>query len=200
MLQSFKKGKSEEKLIAINPREDAMQTEIYQCESIETSTPELYEAFEAWDRRVQLVKELGLSGQQRYMETLEKAKNVPYKLLSHEEARIWREYLPCAYVEDAALASDLNRRGAMNRLTNYDFDLIPLSVLETWQHCRQMGYFSCYEIWTVEDRSDPVLVGRLESLTFLIARWGESLKPFEEIKQTVGRRGIRLRRRMGLDE
>lgn len=180
-----------------------MQTEIYECEAIGISIPESYKTIESCDRWDQLIKTLGLSGQQRYMETLEKAKNVPYKLLSQEEARTWRNYLPSAYVEDAVLAGASDRRfrfSVMNRLSEYDFDLIPIAVLEAWQDCRQMGYFSSYEVWTAEDQPDPLLVGRLGSLIFLIARWGESLKPFDEIKQEVAPREMRRRRRGGLDD
>jgi hypothetical protein len=177
-----------------------MLTEIYQRESLETSIPELDQNDKELERRAELVSTLGLSGQQRRLQDLEKAKAIPYRLLTQEELRIWQDYLPCSYLEDAVLAVDTGRRPIYkpSRLADYDFDLIPIDVLENWQHCRQLGYFSSYEIWTADNQPDPVLIGRLGSLVFLIARWGESLKPLEGIKQAIESEGRPRRRRIVL--
>ena len=176
-----------------------MQVEIYQAQSAETIDPYRSSIFEKWEQRVDLVRELGLSAQQKHLEVLEKAREVPFKLLSPEERRIWRRFLPARFLEDAAALREgfqgrLMGRWSKSRLTDYNDDLIPVSVLEAWQHCRQMGYFESYEIWTPREDSDPVLIGQLGPLTFLIARWGESLMPFEEIKREMEELRRRQRR------
>lgn len=176
-----------------------MQVEIYQAQSAETMDPYRSSIFEKWEQRVHLVQELGLSAQQKHLEVLEKAKEIPFKLLSPEDRRTWRRFLPNRFLEDAAALREgfqgrLMNRLSMRRLTDYNEDLIPVCVLEAWQHCRQMGYFESYEIWTPRDESDPVLIGQLGPLNFLIARWGESLMPFEKIKQEVEERGRWQRR------
>lgn len=138
-----------------------MQVEIYQREVIENATLDFLDAFEDWEHRAQLVKALGLSGQQRYMDAKEKAEDVPFKLITPDELIIWRRYLPMPHMDYAALAEGRRRFSEPNRLIDYAFDLIPVAVLETWQRCRQMGYFESYEIWTAEDQSDPILLGHL---------------------------------------
>lgn len=169
-----------------------MQVEIYQTETLENSSETLTEMFEDWERRRRLVQELGLAGQQEYMNKLETARNVPFKLIDREEYRIWTRYLPTPYVEDEEILKYPS--SGSNRLVQYSFDLIPLPVLEIWQYCRQMSHFESYEIWTNEENSDPILIGRKDDLDFLIARWGESLKPFEEIEREVQHRSRRSER------
>ncbi|HUK56247.1 MAG TPA: hypothetical protein VLY20_06275 [Nitrospiria bacterium] len=166
-----------------------MQVEIYQREMVESAAPDFLDAFEEWEHRASLVKELGLSGQQRYMDGLGKAKDIPFKLLSPDECMVWRSYLGKRYLEDRELSEERNLNRIlgleMHRLTEYAHDLIPLTALKTWADCKEMGYFDSYQIWTAERRSDPILLGQVGPLLFLIARWGESLKPVEEIEREV---------------
>lgn len=173
-----------------------MQIEIYQREVIENATPDFPDVFDEWERRAQLVEDLGLVGQKQYMDALEKAKKVPFKLLGPDEWLIWRRCLTERYLEDESMIEAMSRHRDPNRLADYRFDLIPIAVLEAWRQCKQMGYFDAYEIRTAEGNPDPILIGRLGPLVFLIARWGESLKPLEEI---VREREVRqpLRRLLG---
>jgi len=166
-----------------------MLTEIYHQELIDTDQTELQTAFDQWERRAQLTEALGLAGQHHYMKALERAKEIPFKLLTPEEIRVWQRYLQKQYLDTATLLLELEHRSFRDRdrLDRYAHDLIPLNVLEAWLHCRQLGYFESYEIWSSEEQPDPILIGRVGPLSFLIARWGESLKPFEEIRQEVQR-------------
>jgi hypothetical protein len=160
-----------------------MQVEIFEEKRIDIDST----VFEEWNRRIQLIQELGLKGQEEWVAAYERAKNIPFKILSQEELSIWREFLPTAYRDEQAL---MNHRFEDDedsfRTQDYNRDFIPLKALEVWSECRLKGYFSSYQIRTAE--IDPVLIGMIGPLHFLIARWGESLKPFEEIKEQVEER------------
>ncbi len=56
-----------------------MQVETYQREVIESTSLDLSEIFEGWEQRVQLTRELDLSGQEKYISALEKAKEIPFE-------------------------------------------------------------------------------------------------------------------------
>ncbi|MEW6325257.1 MAG: hypothetical protein AB1515_07700 [Nitrospirota bacterium] len=184
-----------------------MLVEIYQEETIAETGLVQPDLFEGWERRLRLIQELGLFGQERYMGALEKAKEIPFKLLNPEEIRIWRQYLPSSYTgspardarERLGFREHVYRRRLLegDYVVDYAEDLIPLEVLEIWRRCQQMGYFDSYEIWSAREEADPLLLGRIGPLLFLIARWGECLKPFEEIRQAVQSEGGSLRRRNG---
>jgi hypothetical protein len=185
-----------------------MLVEVYREEAIAQAGLDQSTIFQEWEHRLRLVEELGLAGQERYMEALEKAKEIPFKLLNLEEVRVWRRYLPFVYTggprRDArerltVREQRLSRRERLllgladDDVTDYADDLIPLEVLETWRHCQQMAYFESYEIWSTREEVDPLLLGRVGPLLFLVARWGEALKPFEEIRQEVSASGFRRR-------
>ncbi|MBI3607177.1 MAG: hypothetical protein HY207_04335 [Nitrospirae bacterium] len=154
-----------------------MQTEIYQMDTAEAPLSEMYHD---WEHRAELVKHLGLSGQEKWLWALEKAKRIPFRPLTGQEQSVWEEYLPTRYVSQEEWSR--SRRGGRG-LRDYALDLIPVPVLDVWNHCVLAGYFESYEIWAAD--VDPVLVGRLGPLTFLLARWGESLRPFTEIQKLV---------------
>jgi len=89
-------------------------------------------------------------------------------------------------------------------IKEYNRTQIPLRVLQTYDMARKIDIFSEIEIWDVQDTTikDPVMValiknqlnfegiirnGRITSMRplyrrFLLARWGESLEPFEVLK------------------
>lgn len=79
-------------------------------------------------------------------------------------------------------------------LTNYD-DFIPAEVLEAAVEFRNTfgGRLLCFKVWfTAEYDPDPVLVAECRSeedgytfpeSVYLIARWGDALKPFEELEK-----------------
>lgn len=120
------------------------------------------------------------------------SKKVKYPLLSTHENQIWSEFLPTKY--RAHVGTNLWGRTDMKL---YNFDFIPISVLELFRDSRKNGEFDIYEIWTPElqRRMDPILVGfkkinNNEIGPFMIARWGESLETFENIEKQVEARRV----------
>lgn len=65
---------------------------------------------------------------------------------------------------------------------------IPLEVLSLIALAEKEHYFEEIEIWYDDKTPDPLAVGILKAQTwdremFLIARWGDVLRPFEELKE-----------------
>ncbi len=96
-----------------------------------------------------------------------------YHEITPEEMNIWKIWLPSQYTG--------------NELLIYSFDQIPAAVLTAWEAAKAIGVFHPFTIRTPETRKaqDPILIGYLKDVPFLIARWGESLRPLEEIKEIV---------------
>ena len=135
-------------------------------------------------QRAELCKTLGLDVQAIVSEDLNPADAYPE--CSKFDLGIWTNYLPTYYSK---------REGAWK---NYHFDVIPHEVLEAIEIANGLPLFTDLEIWTAERNKydDPIVVGVLGSHPersrlsgnarfFLIARWGESLRPFEDISQEV---------------
>lgn len=131
----------------------------------------------------------------------ESSPSVPYPQLSGYELHVMMAFLPTAY-----------KRTYWHE---YEFDVIPLSALKALEAADSLGVFSDFEIWTPEKpkspprtrKLDPMLVGVVggqgrfsgsRSQTwkyrgdcpsgvqfFPIARWGEALKSFSEMKRFV---------------
>ena len=98
--------------------------------------------------------------------------------LSFYEWVIWNNFLPTKYLK------------SQGRWKEYKYDTIPLKALEEISFAHSLGVFDDIQIWTPERNVDPVAVGQVYlygnvSNFFLIARWGESLKPFKEIEKEV---------------
>lgn len=87
---------------------------------------------------------------------------------------IWKRWLPTSY-------------WGVKALKNYSFDRIPEEVLREWEMCQALYLFTSYEIRTPESpkAQDPILVGYVFDVPYLIARWAESLRPFEEIRDLI---------------
>lgn len=70
----------------------------------------------------------------------------------------------------------------------YTKTAIPLEVLGLIHLSINEGYFTDIEIWYDDKTPDPLAVGLIKTSqysikdTFLMARWGDVLKPFEELK------------------
>ncbi|MBI4992010.1 MAG: hypothetical protein HZB99_02225 [Candidatus Harrisonbacteria bacterium] len=96
-----------------------------------------------------------------------------YPEISTENMKIWGTWLPRLYSE-----SDFK---------DYRFDQIPEEVLAEWKLAKNLGLFEVYEIRTPEspEMQDPILIGYFKNTPYLIARWAESLMPFEKIKELV---------------
>lgn len=97
-----------------------------------------------------------------------------YHEMTLDERNTWKKFLPTSY-----------RKGKWN---GYNFDTIPIEVLHEIDFASKTELFSRLEIWTPEETTnpDPIVVGiTVAGRHFLIARWGESLIPFQEIKQKM---------------
>jgi hypothetical protein len=103
-----------------------------------------------------------------------------YQELSPPEMMIWKRFLPKSY------------RMEHGEWEEYRFDTIPDDVIAEIQTLKKSKVFDDLEIWTPEKALiDPLLVGVVDELYYLIARWGESLKSFEEIVEELLRRCVR---------
>lgn len=126
------------------------------------------------NKRKELCKELGLKIQEQLSESTLISPDMFCKRLSDEELKVWAFFLPTVYAGD--------------QLKNYQYDTIPTEVLQDWKLVKDLGLFESFEIRTPELqlRQDPILIGVRQGARYLIARWGESLAPFEEIRKKVG--------------
>ena len=176
-----------------------MTTTIEQSQTIETYEVELPEdaisqlerdsLADELEQRKQLAKALGLTKQielldERYQEA-EWEKTIPFPRMTDHEWEVWHAYLPTRYQEEEHQVGNRSLR-------HYRFDCIPFSVLALWNDLKEKQVFDAFEVWTPErQHPDPILVGlkkvgnEWSRHYWLIARWGESLKPFAEIEEEV---------------
>jgi len=125
-----------------------------------------------------LIEALELTGQQNLIRERDTgdgdtvATVNPYRRMTLEEERVYRAICP-----------------AVSRLERFDAGPIPLRVLQLAAHAKT--FFSRLEVWHSELHviEDPVLVGRMpnperswEERIYLLARWGATLLPFEELR------------------
>lgn len=101
-----------------------------------------------------------------------------YQPFSVEDLDIWRRFLPVRFSK--------NNRPRRRLWAEYDFDYIPLTAMRAIARAQTSNCFSDLEIWVpAAERIDPLAVGLFGGFTYPIVRWGESLAPFEEIRETV---------------
>ncbi len=117
-----------------------------------------------------LATKLGLKGQARFnAEPLEDgtAQRAPYREMTEEERVVYGLLLP-----------------ARETVENYARGPIPLRVLQVLEHARSLGIYSGFKVWHDQSGPDPILVGEIGySTTHLLARWGESLEPFAQMRK-----------------
>lgn len=96
-----------------------------------------------------------------------------YQVITPEEMRIWSTWLPTEYTED--------------ELEDYRFDRIPQATLTEFEAAKSLGLFETFTLRSPETQKvqDPILIGWFNRIPYLISRWGESLRPFSEIKSIV---------------
>lgn len=120
-----------------------------------------------------LIEELGLQGQQeltrvREVEGGEQVTTVmPYREMTAEEDRVYGFLLP------TKLALEKYNRGP-----------IPLRVLQVAALASREAWFDRLEVRcpaSTQDK-DPLLIGMIGSKAYLLARWGDVLAPFEELR------------------
>lgn len=136
------------------------------------------------EKQIQAVKQRALS------ETIDPG-TLGYHEITTEEMEIWRVWLSREYE---------TRR----ELEEYSFDQIPNTALSEWEMAKTLGLFQTFTIRTPEayKQQDPILIGwflkwvgdSFKKVAYLIARWGESLRPSEEIELLVVRSSERAER------
>ena len=133
-----------------------------------TDLSPIYETLNSQKDRIELLRELGLQAQ---------LADLTYPRLTQDEASVWEKFLPRIY------------GGHQIGVKNYSFDEIPLEVLQEWKHAKDLKIFDRIFIRTPEKEiyPDPILLGWIDGGKdfWLIARWGESLLPFNEIRSLV---------------
>lgn len=123
-----------------------------------------------------LVEELNLTGQQELFNKVSEGgvatKLHPFRRMTQEEVFVYKTLLPetCS-------------------LTNYKDGPIPLEVLRLAKQVRELYQpdMAYLEVWKPKPGCvDPILVARKSNYAdpvFIIARWGESLIPFVELRE-----------------
>lgn len=107
-------------------------------------------------------EQLGLEGQKKLFEH---EGIIPFHRLSDGEVKIWEMYC----------SNHL-------KIKEYSEGVIPLRVLSLVGIAVMKEYFTEIQVWTeFEKEQDPIIVGIKEKAKYLIARWGLSLRPWEEV-------------------
>ena len=118
---------------------------------------------------IELIRELDLEGQKELLAHDETAViRIPYQRMTAEEVRVYQTLYP-----------------ADEKVEAYRAGPIPLRVLQVVAHARTM--FDKVLVWGPEQYDpDPVLVGQIgeygNAEYYLLARWGDALAPFEELR------------------
>jgi hypothetical protein len=128
------------------------------------------EKTDEWKKKVE---ELGLTGQQELVGDPEKSP-VPFPRMTGEMQNVYKTLCP-----------------QYGGVENYRGSTIPLRVLSMLALAKQENYFQTLEIWSNDSSPDPILVGyvgnRYDGLPFIIARWGDELRSFVELKQQAAK-------------
>lgn len=122
----------------------------------------------------QLWTKLGLKQQ---LENTEKDRIIPFLQMNTALEHVWSAYCP-------------NK----SNLNNFA-ELIPLRVLKIIEKCQEKKWFEKIEIWSETRYSpDPIVIGMIKEgwneKKYLLARWGEALKPYSEIYKLARERWI----------
>lgn len=140
----------------LNKRELELET----FDTIDVFSPDLDENIEEYKTKAALLE-------------MDVSKGViPFPTLNRAEINTWETYCP-------------NKQA----LETYK-DTVPLEVLRLATIVKEKGWFHKIEVWSEnKEQIDPVLIGVLNgdwgSPRFLLARWGLSLKPYEEVRDLV---------------
>ena len=149
-----------------------MQVETYEVEQPTSEIAEMANDGAA----VELIEKMGLDGQKRILDPKTNTRN-PYRAMEAVELRIY-----------GALLTE------HQKLKDYGNDAIPLRVLQVACHANDCGMFDDLEVWSATPAvsiDDPILVGTTqrkarwggqETCYFLLARWGKSLLPLEQLE------------------
>ncbi len=143
-----------------------MQIETYEVEKLDQTE---MQALAADGEAALLIEQLGLEGQKVLM-TPETKELIPYRVMTKEEHIVFK-----------ALFTQ------RCRVEDYKAGPIPLRVLQVVAYARTLDLpdFKYLEVWYPKQGvDDPVLVARQSAYhdpVYLLARWGDSLLPFNEL-------------------
>lgn len=149
----------------------AVEIETYEVLEVAGATGEI----ECDSEAIALIEKLGLEGQQSLISKTSDDEEIrnPYRKMTAEEKWVYEKFLP-------------NKC----KLQEYKRDAIPLRVLQIAAHATELNCYEYLQVWYPKDYVDPLLVGCIKLQyghdLHMLARWGESLKPFEEIKENAG--------------
>ena len=117
-----------------------------------------------------LIDRLGLDGQRELLNP-DTSMRCPYRVMNAVELRVYQALYP--------------EHTAIERYRN---GMIPLRVLQIAAHAQP--FYLRIEVWTERTaQTDPVLVGISRPAgtwvdqVFILARWGEALKPFADLRK-----------------
>ncbi len=143
-----------------------MRIETYECEELKASEATTM-AVDA--EAVSLIEQLGLEGQQAITnrETLTRE---PYREMTKLELFVWSQVCP-----------------ERTEVSKYRLSPMPLRILQVIAYARSLNIYERLEVWHPRQvKDDPLLVGVPTGAVYtsrrhLIARWGESFVPFNEL-------------------
>lgn len=159
-----------------------MQVETYEEISLDTDVEGNVVNELVSEEALALIETLGLTGQQALVEkhTLPSGDTAetrfPYRRITVEERNVFKAVFP-----------------SVTELTQYELGPLPLRVLQVASHAKDC--FEHLEVWHAKSqREDPVLVGMRKEgqynqpTFYLLARWGDALVPFEELRAMAKKR------------
>ncbi len=133
--------------------------------------------------------ELGLSKQLELAEV--KSSPIPFEFMNSVTLRVYETLCPLK-----------------TKYQDYSKTPIPIEVLSLIALSEKESYFNRIEIWYDDKTPDPLVVGFKEVSQYnhdkyLIARWGDVLRPFAELKEkaiTVFKNSSRIRLQRQISE
>lgn len=131
---------------------------------IESELQDLITDAEKTDEWRKKVEELGLRGQLSLIEG--KKSPIPFPIMNRAMQRVYETLCP-----------------AKMEVKEYNRTTIPARVLEMIGLCVKENYFSKLWVWFDDESPDPILVGRHAGALYLIARWGDELRSFSELRE-----------------
>lgn len=141
-----------------------MQIETYEIEEVKGEFGNMAADSEA----IELIGRLELEGQQKLTCT-DTATRFPYPRLSASQAVVFGALFP-----------------QKTSVRSYSQGIIPLRVLQVVAFCKDMPQTKCLKVWHAASvKEDPILIGspgEYSNEEYLLARWGDSLLPFDELK------------------
>ena len=156
-----------------------MLVETYETVEIDSSGK-----VECEQEAIDLIDQLGLDGQCRLVKGEgDDQLRIPYAKVTKEQSRVIKSVCP-----------------KETKIYDYEDGLIPLRVLQVAAHAKEL--FDIVYVWHPEnaDEKDPYLIGANNNVGryntteyFLLARWGEELLPWAELKAKAAEKIRQLR-------